>query len=131
MPIERGKDAGCEDTGLPEERGQRGPVEGVQQSMPDGLSESSQVVQDDVSLWTKFILIRSVQMPAIEHREIGVGVEDCEDQAPLRMKHAVQLTNRDQWRGDERERQIADDAVEGLVLEGKTLRPIRLHPISG
>ena len=72
--------------------------------MPDGLSESPQVVQDDVGLWTKFILIRSVQMPAIEYREISVGVEDCEDQAPLRMEYAVQLPNCDQWRGDERER---------------------------
>ena len=99
--------------------------------MADGLSESPQVVQDDVGLWTKFILIRSVEMPAIEHRKIGVGVEDREDQAPLRMEHAVQLTNRDQWRVDERERQIADDAVEGVVLEGKALRPIRLHPIGG
>ena len=98
--------------------------------MPNGFAQASQVVQDDLGLGTEFILIRSVQMPAIEHREISVGVEDREDQAPLRMKHAVQLTNRDQWRGDERERQIADDAVEGLVLEGKTLRPIRLHPIS-
>jgi hypothetical protein len=24
-------------------------------------------VQDDLGLWTEFILIRSVQMPAIEH----------------------------------------------------------------
>ena len=71
--------------------------------MPDGLSESSQVVQDDLGLWTKFILIRLVQVPAIEHLEIGVGVEDREDQTPLRMEYAVQLSNRDQWRGDERE----------------------------
>ena len=71
--------------------------------MPDGLSEPPQVVQDDLGLWTKFILTRSVQVPAIEHREIGIGVEDREDQAPLRMEHAVQLPNREQWRGDERE----------------------------
>jgi hypothetical protein len=51
----------------------------MQQSMPDGLSESSKVVQDDLGLWAKFILIRSVQMLTIEHGEIGVWVEDCED----------------------------------------------------
>ena len=71
--------------------------------MPDGLSESPKVVQDDLGLWTEFILIRSLEMPAIEHREIGVWVENREDQAPLRMEHAVQLSNRDQWRRDERE----------------------------
>ena len=74
----------------------------MQQSMPDSLSESPQIVQDDLGLWAEFILIRSREMPAIEHREIGVWVEDREDQAPLRMEYAVQLSNRDQWRGDER-----------------------------
>ncbi len=103
VPVERRKDAGSTDVGLLEERGQGGPIKSVEQSMPDGLSESSQVLQDDVGLRTKFILIRSAQMTAIEDREIGVGVEDREDQAPLRMEHAVQLPNRDQWRGDERE----------------------------
>lgn len=103
MSIERRKDAGCEDAGLLEERGQRGAVEGVQQSIPDSLSESPQVVQDDLGLWTEFILIRSLEMLAIEHREIGIGVENREDQAPLRMEDAVQLPNCDQWRGDERE----------------------------
>lgn len=99
--------------------------------MPDGLSESPQVVQDNLGLWTEFILIRSLEMPAIEHREIGVGVEYREDQAPLRMEHTVQLPNRDQWRRDEREGQIADDAMEGVILDGKALRPIRVHPFGG
>ena len=99
--------------------------------MPDGLSESPQEVQDDVGLGTKFILIRSVQMPAIEHRKIGVGVEDRDDQASLRMEHAIQLSNCVQWRGDEWEGQIADTAMEGVVLEGKALRPICVHPFAG
>lgn len=47
--------------------------------MPNGLSKPPQVVQDDVGLWTKLILIRSLQMPAIDYREIGVWVEDRED----------------------------------------------------
>ena len=44
VPVEPRKDAGCEDAGLPEERGERRPVEGVQQSMPDSFPESSQIV---------------------------------------------------------------------------------------
>lgn len=103
MPVERRTDVGYEDSGLLEERGQCGSVEGVQQSLPDGLSKSPKMVQDDLGLRAKFILIRSVQMLAVEHREIGIWVEDCEDEAPFRMERAVQLSNRDQWRGDERE----------------------------
>jgi hypothetical protein len=34
--------------------------------MPDGLSETPQIVQEDLGLWAKFILTRSVEMPAIE-----------------------------------------------------------------
>ena len=67
MPIKGGKDAGCEDAGLLEERGQGGPVEGMEQSMPNGFTKAPQVVQDDLGLRTEFILICSVQMPAIEH----------------------------------------------------------------
>src|SRR6267143_489316 len=47
------------------------------------------------------------------------------------MEHAVQLPNRDQGRGDEREGQIADDAMEGMILERKALRPIHVHPFGG
>jgi hypothetical protein len=79
MSIERRKDTGCQDAGLLEEGGQRGAVEGVQQSIPDSLSESPQVMQDDLGLWTEFILIRSLEMLAIEHREICVRVENRED----------------------------------------------------
>src|SRR6266849_10548438 len=96
--------------------------------MPDGLSETPQIVQEDLGLWAKFILTRSVEMPAIEDREIGVWVEDREDQAPFRTEHAVQLPNRNQWGGDKWERQIADDSMEGAVFEEKALRPIRADP---
>jgi hypothetical protein len=44
VPVEPRKDARCEDAGLLEERDERRPVEGVQQSMPDSLPESAQVV---------------------------------------------------------------------------------------
>ena len=44
VPVEPRKDAGREDAGLPEERGERRPVEGMQQSMPDSLTESSKIV---------------------------------------------------------------------------------------
>lgn len=67
MPVERRKDAGSTDVGLLEERGQGGPIKSVEQSMPDGLSESPEVMENDVSLRTKFILIRSLQMSAIEY----------------------------------------------------------------
>jgi hypothetical protein len=60
-------------------------------------------------------------MPAIEHREIGVWVEDREDEASLRLKYAVKLSNRGQWRGNERNGQIADDTTERVVLHGKAL----------
>src|SRR6185295_12439635 len=45
------------------------------------------------------------------------------------MEYAVQLSNRDQWRADEWKGQIADDTMERVVLEGKTLHPIRIHPV--
>ena len=67
MPIKRRKNAGCEDAGLPEQRDQCRLVEGVQYSVPNSLSESPQVVKDDMSLRAKFILVRSAQMSAIEH----------------------------------------------------------------
>ena len=65
--------------------------------MPNGFTQASQVVQDDLGLGTEFILIRSVQMPAIKYRKISVGVEYRQDQASLRMKHAVEFPNRHQW----------------------------------
>ena len=67
LPIKGGKDVGCEDTSLLDERGQGRPVEGMEQSMSNGFTKTPQVVQDDLGLWTEFILIRSMQMPAIEH----------------------------------------------------------------
>ena len=65
--------------------------------MPNGFTKASQVVQDDLGLGIEFVLIRSVQMPAIEHGEVSVGVEHRENQAPLRMEYAVQFPNRNQW----------------------------------
>lgn len=99
--------------------------------MSDRLSESSQVVQDDVRVRAKFILTRFAQMFSIEHRQIGIRVESCKDETSLWMEYAVQVLNRGEWRRDERKRQIADDAMDGVVLEGKSLRPISLHPFGG
>src|SRR4249920_1737513 len=47
------------------------------------------------------------------------------------MEYAVQLSNRDQWGGDEWKGQIADNTMERVVLNGKALRPIRMHPFGG
>ena len=56
-------------------------------------------------------------------------MEDREDQAPFRTEHAVQLPNRNQWGGDEWERQIADDSMEGAVFEEEdpASNPVRTH----
>lgn len=89
LPLKPRRDTGGLDAGSPEERGHGMSVEGMQQTVPDGLSESTQVMQDDVGLLTKFILMRSVQVAAVEGGKIGVGVEDCKDQAPLWMKYTV------------------------------------------
>lgn len=89
LPLKPKRDTGCLDAGSPEERGNGIPVEDVQQAMPDGLSESTKVMQENVGLLSIFILMRSAQVTAVEGRKIGVRVKDCNDQAPLRMEYAV------------------------------------------
>lgn len=104
LPIKSGKDGGCDGADAEEERGERLLVKYVQQSLSDGFSEFTEIMEKDLGLRTEVVLICALQVAAIEPGEVRGRMEEGEDQAPLGMEDAVELSNRCQGRRDEGER---------------------------
>lgn len=88
---DRGDVGGC-NTRLLQEMGEGLTIECMQQTVADRFSESSEVMQHDLSLGPELVLVRSAEMMTIEYRKIGRGVEGGEDEPSLRTKDAIELS---------------------------------------
>jgi hypothetical protein len=99
-------------TGMDEETSEVRPFIAVEKSVSDGLSESSEIVQNNLGRGVELIPSLGFQVPTEDRGEIEAGPKTSGHKKPLRPQASNRLSKGMQRRGAERERQVIQDAVD-------------------
>lgn len=87
--------------------------------MADGFAETAKVVQQRLGLRVELILIRLTEVPAIEHREVGMGMKRRQDETAFGVEDSMPFPQCGEWRRHVWQRQVAHKSIERAGFEGE------------
>lgn len=99
--------------------------------MADRFTETGEVMEKRLSLGAELVLISLAEVPPVQRREVGAGMECREDEAAFGMHRPMPFPQRCQGGENVGEREIAHESIQRAGLEWKGVGPIGLNPSNG